>query len=145
MPTAWGYFDTSVVVKRYVPESGSSLAREVMRRHSFLSSAIAPLETLSAISRRRRSGEVDQNTFNSIRFRIELDRAHWELVPVDRAVLERAEEIVSTGNVRALDAIHIACALSFNEGAGTRVLFFSADERQLDAAARFGLRIQRIG
>lgn len=145
MPTAWGYFDTSVVVKRYVPESGSSLAREVMRRHSFLSSAIAPLETLSAVSRRRRSGEVDQNTFNSILFRIELDRAHWELVPIDQDLLGRAEEIIRVANVRSLDAIHIATAVSFQERSGERIPFFSADERQLDAAARFGLRIQRIG
>ena len=145
MPTPWGYFDSSVVVKRYVPESGSSLAREVIRRHAFLSSAIAPLETVSALSRRRRSGEVDQNTFNSIVSRIELDRAHWELVPIDREVLECAEGIVRNLSIRSLDAIHIASALSFQERFGNRIPFFSADERQLDAAAGAGLQVQRVG
>ena len=145
MPLARAYFDSSVVVKRYLHEPGSQPARDVMRRNLFVSSAIAPLETLSAVSRRFKAGELGAKILDAIVSKLELDRLHWELVPVGNAVLERAEEIVRTGNVRALDAIHIACALSFNEGSRDRILFFSADEKQLDAAASFGLRVQRIG
>ena len=47
------YFDTSVLVKRYVREDGSMYARALMRRHRVVSSAVAPLELLSALTRRR--------------------------------------------------------------------------------------------
>lgn len=44
MPTRWAYFDTSVLVKRYVRERGTARARSLLRRYRFLSSAVVPLE-----------------------------------------------------------------------------------------------------
>jgi predicted nucleic acid-binding protein len=40
MRPAWAYFDTSVLLKRYVREDTSAQARALLRRHRFLSSAI---------------------------------------------------------------------------------------------------------
>ena len=48
----WAYFDPSVLVKRYVKEAGSSATRRLLQRFRFLSSAVAPVEALSALSRR---------------------------------------------------------------------------------------------
>ena len=42
----WAYFDTSVLVKRYVKEAGSSATRRLLQRFRFLSSAVAPVEAL---------------------------------------------------------------------------------------------------
>ncbi|MGH7387624.1 MAG: type II toxin-antitoxin system VapC family toxin, partial [Candidatus Methylomirabilales bacterium] len=58
MAGQWAYFDTSVLVKRYVREPGSRRARVLLRRYRFLSSAIAPLEVISALVRRQSAGEL---------------------------------------------------------------------------------------
>ena len=47
--TRWAYFDTSVLVKRYVKEQGSAAARRLLQRYRFLSSAVAPVEVVSQI------------------------------------------------------------------------------------------------
>ena len=52
MPRPWAYFDTSVLVKRYVEEDGAGQSRALLGRHRLLSSAILPVETLAALRRR---------------------------------------------------------------------------------------------
>ncbi len=113
MPT-WGYFDTSALVKRYVNEPGSRLARAMLRRHDFLSSAIAPVEAMSALMRRRRAGDLSEESFRAVLRRFQRDRTRWELVEVRAAVLSRAEELIQGGMpVKALDAIHIVSIMTF--------------------------------
>jgi predicted nucleic acid-binding protein len=73
------YFDTSVV-KRYVEEARSPQARGFMRRYRLLSSVIAPVETVSAVCRRHRAGELSLTDFDAILARLRTDQAHWELV-----------------------------------------------------------------
>ncbi len=140
----WVYFDTSVLVKRYVREEGSRRARELLRRHRLLSCAIAPLEALSAFSRRRAAGELSARSFGAIMSRLRADRDHWELVEVNASLLGRAEEVIARAEVRMLDALHIASALAFQELSGLRVPFVTADERQRDAAQQMGLQVMSI-
>ena len=45
MAEALAYFDTSVLIKRYVEEPGSDHARRLMRRYRLLSSVITSVET----------------------------------------------------------------------------------------------------
>ena len=53
MAPPFAYFDTSVVVKGYVREPSSTMARALLRRHRCVSSAILRLEVVSALNRRR--------------------------------------------------------------------------------------------
>jgi predicted nucleic acid-binding protein len=140
----WVYFDTSVLVKRYVREEGSRRARELLRRHRLLSCAIAPLEALCAFSRRRAAGELSAHSFGAIMSRLRADRGHWELVEVNASLLGRAEAVIAKAEVRTLDALHIASALAFQELLGLRVPFVTADERQWDAAQQMGLQVMSI-
>lgn len=80
MAPTWGYFDTSALVKRYVNEPGSRQARALQRRLDFLSSAIAPVEAMSALMRRRRAGDLSEESFRAVLRRFQSDRARWELV-----------------------------------------------------------------
>ena len=90
MPAPWAYFDTSVLVKRYVREQGSPRARFLLRRHRFLSSAVAPVEVVSALCRRRAAGELTQQNFAAILTRIREDRSYWQLVEVSPLVLAQS-------------------------------------------------------
>ncbi|MBI1816879.1 MAG: type II toxin-antitoxin system VapC family toxin [Deltaproteobacteria bacterium] len=94
MPRASAYFDTSVVVKRYVHEAGAVRARTLLRRYRFVSSALTPVEALSALNRRRRAGDLATTDFEAIIARLQRDRAIWDLVSLSPTVLGLAEQVV---------------------------------------------------
>jgi predicted nucleic acid-binding protein len=135
------YFDTSVVVKRYVQEGGSRRARDLMHRHRFISCAILQLEALSAFSRRLTAGELSEGDFDAIRSQLRADRGHWELVEVNASVLARAEDVIAKTRIRTLDAIHIAAALAFMELSGLHIQFVTADDEQRVAARKMALEV----
>lgn len=91
MAAARAYFDTSVVAKRYVHESGASFARALLRRHRCVSSAILPLEVMSALCRRREAGDLAPRDFALIEAGVSADCERWDLVKVTGAVLTRGE------------------------------------------------------
>jgi uncharacterized protein len=141
MASAGAYFDTSVLVKRYVNEPGSTRARELLRRLSVVSSALAPIEAISAIRRRLRVGEVDEREARAMIRRLANDRGGWQLINVEPTILARAELLVRDVTLRTLDAIHVASALVVVEGMARRVPFVTADANQRAAAQRFHLEV----
>ena len=137
----WAYFDTSVLVKRYVREKGSGPTRRLLQRFRFLSSVVAPVEAMSALSRRRACGELTPRDFLAIRSRLDKDRTYWELVEVSEHVLRQAEELVQKTDVRTLDALHIASAVMFQTASGLTTPFVTSDAKQRDAAQATGLTV----
>ncbi|MBI2180827.1 MAG: type II toxin-antitoxin system VapC family toxin [Deltaproteobacteria bacterium] len=142
----FAYFDTSALVKRYVRERGSAQVGSLLRRHDVLSSAITPVEILSALWRRKRSGDLSQEDFSALLSRVQSDRLRWELVEVGGTVLSRAEEIVQgTVPVRALDAVHVASLLAFQAASSIQISIVTGDARQRDAANYLGLGVIWVG
>lgn len=142
----FAYFDTSALVKRYVRERGSAQVGSLLGRHDLLSSAITPVEVISALSRKKRDGNLSEENFLATLSRVQSDRVRWELVEVGGPVLNRAEEIVQgTAPIRALDAIHVASLITFQSAAGIRVPFITGDARQRDAAERMKLDVVWVG
>lgn len=129
------YFDTSVLVKNYIREAGSTRARKLLGAHEFVSSAIAPVDELhSAVRRRHRQGELTRQHYTAILTRVRQDRAFWQLVEAVPPVLAKAEELVAAHNVRTVDAIHLASAIVIQDAIGRPLPFVTADERQFAAA-----------
>jgi hypothetical protein len=142
----FAYFDTSALIKRYVREPGSTRVVSLLRRHDLLSSAITPVEVMSALCRKKRDGELSEEGFAATFNRVQSERIRWELVEVGGAVLSRAEEIVQGAvPVRALDAVHIASLTTIEAAAGIRIPFITGDARQRDAATLLGLQTIWIG
>lgn len=141
MAAQWAYFDTSVLVKRYVKEPGSRQVMLLLRRYRFLSSAVAPLEAISALVRRWSAGELSKRDFSSILSRLRNDRAYWELVEVSPLVLERGENLIQTTRLRTLDAIHVASALVLQAASGIRIPFVTGDAVQREAAGQMALDV----
>ena len=140
----WAYFDTSALVKRYVRERGTLEARKLLRNYKVLSSSIAPIELLSALTRRHGQKELSGHDYTAILSRVKQDRAFWELVEITPAVLTRAEEIALNIKVRTLDAIHVASAVIFQDSTGSSLPFITSDERQLEAAQKCGLEVIEV-
>ena len=145
MSSPWAYFDTSVLVKRYVREQGSSHARRLLTKHRILTSAISPNEAISALTRRRSLQELTAKHYAEILRRMKADRAYWELVEVSALVLKEAEEVMTKTGLRTLDAIHLASMLTFQKTSGIQVPFVTGDIKQQEAATRFDLDVVWVG
>ncbi len=147
MIRAAAYFDTSVLLKRYVREADSERAQELLRRYLVLTSAIAPVEMTSALTRRYKAGDLDQVDLKAIVRQLARDRQRWHLVEVTAEVLDRAEAVVGRVNVRTLDAIHLGSALAvaaaLNDSAH-KMPFVTGDGRQRDAAQALGMQVVRM-
>jgi predicted nucleic acid-binding protein len=140
-PRRWAYFDTSALVKRYVKEAGSSATRRLLQRFRLLSSAVTPVEVMSALSRRRTAGELTAKDFLAIRARVLKDRAYWEPVEVGVDVLQRVEGLVQKTDIRTLDALHVASAMIFQGASGLMIPFITSDAKQRDAAHAMALTV----
>ncbi len=142
---AWGYFDTSALIKRYVDESGRREVLQLLRRHDCVTSAVLPVELRSALRRRVAEGTIDRERVPDILKRFGTDRAFWACVEVNSDVLAAAETLVATHALRILDAIHVASAQLFNARVGSdAVVFVSADKRQAEVAVAIGLSTRLI-
>ena len=103
-----------------------------------------PVELHSAFIRRVREGTLPSVALPRLFKRVGADRAHWTLVSVTVEVLAEAEALIETHPLRTLDALHVASARVFQKRLRAEVIFVSADQRQLAAAAREGLAIIAI-
>ncbi len=143
--TGWLYVDTSVLVKRCVQEPRSDAASRATSAYAVVTSALAPLEALSAISAKHRGGSLSTSAFRAAVRRLGEERSRWTLVEIVPAVLLRAESVIRLAPTRTLDAVHIASALFFQEARGGDVPFLTADGKQKKSAEAAGLSVWSIG
>ncbi|WP_375504622.1 hypothetical protein [uncultured Jatrophihabitans sp.] len=63
------------------------------------------------------------------------------VIPLDGAVIARAQEYVLSTSVRTLDAIHLAACARFGESTPDEVRLLSRDNRQNQAAHALGIAL----
>ncbi|MEG4521119.1 MULTISPECIES: type II toxin-antitoxin system VapC family toxin [unclassified Microcoleus] len=142
------FLDTSALVKRYVPELGSNWIQSITvpAAGNFLAiSQITWVEVCSAFSRRQREGtlSVDEVDQLMVDFRTDFEN-QYEVLEVDRTLIEIAGALVMQNPLRAYDAVQLASALRFQSTTlvsvpNTQLVFVSADNRLLDIAQSAGL------
>lgn len=122
------YLDTSAYVKLIIdePESGA-LQHELGRWSTWASSALLGVEAVRAC--RRFGDDIADSAERRLRY--------LSLIPMDDAVLAIARR-VDPSDLRSLDAIHLATALSIGPDLGA---LFSYDTRLTEAADAAGLRV----
>ena len=101
-----------------------------------LVSAIALPEVVSALARRRRTGDIETGAYDVAKSRFLGHMAEATLIRLTDAVIGRAIDVLEAWPVRGADAVHIASALESKCD-----LFVSADQRQLKAATGCGLKV----
>jgi uncharacterized protein len=126
------YLDTSAYVKLPLEEAGhEDLRFELSRWEGYVSSMLLGVEAIRACSR-----------YGSDRGK---DARAWlegvSLLPLDDAVLDAASSLTPS-NLRALDALHLATALTVKTEIGA---FFTYDRRLAEAAADHGLPVLHPG
>jgi predicted nucleic acid-binding protein len=123
------YLDASALVKRYVEELGSDLVVELMARaRTYKMCRVGFVETVGAVARGGSSSDVEA---------MERDWPSVDVVEVDAALAEHAGRLAVEHRLRALDALHLAAALSLVDDDPT---FVTWDTRLHRAALAQGLR-----
>lgn len=139
------YLDTSALIKIYFPEPGSEeLETALRRRNDLIISDLVITEAVSALSRRRREGDIRIQVVRRMHKAIlrDLEAGYYRRAELYPAVHREAERIlVTSGNVplRAADALHLALALASQ--AATLITF---DLRMAAGAEQIGLGVQPL-
>ncbi len=142
------YLDTSAVVKRYMPETGSYWIVHLVDPFADTTIFLAEItlaETAAAFAARRRAsdGITRQERDTALNLFLQHCRGEYDLIPVTRAILHRAVLLTQGYRLRGYDAVQLATALATNDvlvGAGrSKMVFVSADEDLLRAAQDEGM------
>lgn len=134
------FFDTSAFVKRYISEPGSDSVLAWCDRATEIGlSGIALPEIISAFCRLRREARVNDAQYRQLKSLLLADIEDAALCDLSPVVLRQAVLSLESNVLRGMDAIHIGSALALQAD-----VFVSADTRQLEAAARAGLRVEAV-
>lgn len=126
------YLDTSAYVKLPLRESGhEGLRQELSRCSGFVSSVLLGVEAIRACARYGADYASDARAWL-------MDVA---LMPIDDEVLDCAAAVGSP-TLRALDALHLATALTIKDEIGS---FFTYDDRLAEAALDQGFTVLHLG
>ena len=133
--------DSSALVKRYVLEDGSEIIDNFLQSASELALCIILVpEIFSGLNRLLREGNLSTRNYRKVKKQL-LDDVHdANLLQVTPAVISRSVKLLESNVLRAMDALHVACALEWQAD-----LFVTADRRQFTAAKNAGLQSEYIG
>ncbi len=141
------FWDSSVLVKRYLVETGAQWVRSVIAPGAGNISTIAqitPAEVVSAIVRKQRASIISQRKAHVLRLFMDRHvRRDYLRIDLTQAIVKNAENLLEKHPLRAYDAIQLASALENSArlaAAGiSRMIFVSADMRLLSVANSEGL------
>lgn len=133
-------FDTSALLKRYLPEAGrDAVLALVQRADPLVAAPHCKLELHSALSRLVRESSVSASQLQATHEEIERSFSDVDVQPWTPSLERTAIRALSVAPLRAMDALHVAAAVSARAD-----LFVTADRRQAAAARAMGLNTEYL-
>lgn len=112
------FFDSSALVKKYVEERGSAwVARRTTggKHDALYFSVVTQIEMVSALSRRARMGHLTIVGLNDcLRLMREDMKGLFQVVSLNKPVVDRAVSFAEQHALRAYDAVQLASAIEVN-------------------------------
>ena len=134
------FFDSSSFAKRYIDEAGSEIVDEICQQTSELGLGIICVpEIISALNRRLREKGLSRRAYQTTKRALATDVRDAVIVNLTSSVISSCTTILESNPIRAMDALHVACALEWEAD-----LFVSSDSRQIKAARKAGLRTRMV-
>jgi len=134
------FFDSSAFAKRYVEEPGSdTVAALCLEATDLALCVICVPEIVSAMNRRLRERRLTKSDYLSLKRHLLEDIRDATIIDLVPPVVAACIEIVERSPVRAADALHVASARAWKAD-----LFVTADQRQLAAARKAGLKVHAV-
>ncbi|OGT07337.1 MAG: twitching motility protein PilT [Gallionellales bacterium RBG_16_57_15] len=134
------FFDTSAFVKRYVSEAGTGAVLGWCDQATEIGlSGITLPEIVSVFCRLHREARITDTQYQQLKSLLLADIEDAAICDLTPTVLAQAISSLEKNVLRGMDAIHIGSAVALKVD-----VFISADKRQLEAAARMGLRVESV-
>ena len=134
------FLDSSAFAKRFVNEVGSDEVEDTCAQASELGlSVICVPEIISALNRRRRERSITATQYAEAKKRLLDDVRDADIVNLTATVVGSTIGVLEASPIRAMDALHIACALEWGAQ-----LFVSSDKKQLSAARCAGMKTRQV-
>ncbi|MDD2459910.1 MAG: type II toxin-antitoxin system VapC family toxin [Kiritimatiellae bacterium] len=129
------FFDSSAFAKRFLEEAGSDEVEALCMRASDLGLSVICLpEIISAMNRRVRERSLSRRQYAVTKERLALDIGDADIIQLTTAVVARSVKMLEQNPLRAMDALHLACAAEWEAD-----VFATSDLRQFNAAVAEGL------
>jgi uncharacterized protein len=133
--------DSSSFAKRYVQEIGSEDLERFLEDASELAfSVVLVPEIISGLNRRMREHILTIVDYRAVKKQLMDDVTDATVLQLTPSVISRSVKLLENNALRALDSLHIACALEWRAD-----LFVTSDRRQFIAAKNSGLHAEYIG
>ena len=133
--------DSSSLAKRYVQEVGSGELDSFLESASELAFCVILVpEIVSGLNRRLREQALTKADYRAVKKQLLDDVRDATVLQVTPAVVSRSVRLLENQVLRAMDALHVACALEWQAD-----LFVTSDRRQFAAARKTGLQSEYIG
>ena len=134
------YLDTSAIMKRYIPETGSDVLRELFEgltdSDELTTSYLTLLEVNSTTTRLLRGRVITQSDYQRIQDRLNRDIINYgiTLIPVRNELVDGAISVARRYSLRSLDALHFTSATASERPLDTQNLYMVSADRELIAA-----------
>ena len=131
------FLDTSAFAKRYIAEQGSDKVLALCHQaENLVVSVICLPELISTLSRLVREKKLTKAAYQKLKIEAMVDLEDADICQTTSQVLASVVSLLEAHPLRAMDALHVACALNYGPD-----VFVSADHRQLSAARKAGLKV----
>ncbi len=133
--------DSSAFAKRYVQEYGSDKMDRLLRKASELALCIILVpEIVSGLNRRMREGVLEMKAYRAVKKQLLDDVRDATILQMTPSVISHSVKLLESNVLRAMDALHVACALEWEAD-----LFVTSDRKQWMAAQNAGLHTEFLG
>lgn len=128
------YADSSALLKRYLDEPDSGLARELLQSDPELATG---RHTVVEVRRNLARALTDRDAKHA-RALFSEDLKYLAVIELDAATCELGATISETTGARSLDALHLAAA---QRAGGGEITFLTFDRRQAQVARNLGFSV----
>ncbi len=133
--------DSSSLAKRYIQEEGSGKLEDLLQDASEMALCVILVpELVSGLNRRLREGALTDRDYRKAKKLLIEDVRDATVLQLTPAVISRSVTLLENNILRAMDALHVACALEWKAD-----LFVTSDRKQLNAAINSGIQAEYLG
>lgn len=136
------HLDTSALIKRYINEDGSDNVVNWMNEAELIGTAlITRAEMAATLTRAIRGNRLPSQGILEALDEFRSDWVDFQHVNIDDALIVRADSLASMYGLRGYDAVHLACALTWQDLLGVSIVFATYDVELYSAAKKSGIDV----
>jgi uncharacterized protein len=124
-----------------VKETGSDQLYQILQDATELALCVILVpEITSGLNRRKREGSLSLENYNLAKKQLLNDVRDATILQITPAVVLQSIKLLEANALRAMDALHIACALEWQAD-----LYITSDKNKFEAAVNTGISSELVG